>query len=147
MAIGGNDLVDYYMQLERRVARLERTSSVSNSQSDTTYDGTLSITGLTVQSQQVVAYGSDFQVYINFSWNALSIDPNVITDDPFIGYYTSFTKNGTDYTAENFTTDTNAMVGPLAQGQTITFRVRAVTQKNTFGAYASTSATTTLDNA
>jgi hypothetical protein len=147
MAIGGNDLVDYYMQLERRVARLERTSSVSNSQSDTTYVGTLSITGLTVQSQQVVAYGSDFQVYINFSWNALSIDPNVITDDPFIGYYTSFTKNGTDYTAENFTTDTNAMVGPLAQGQTITFRVRAVTQKNTFGAYASTSATTTLDNA
>jgi hypothetical protein len=146
MALGGGDLVDYYMGLERRVARLERTTSVSNSQSDTTYVGTLSISGLTVANQTVVAYGTDNQVYITFSWNALSIDPNVITDDPFIGYFTSFTKDGTNWSAEAFTTNTSVMIGPLAMGQTITFRVRAVTQKNTLGAYATLGATTTLDS-
>ena len=146
MAIQPTDLVDYYMALERRVARLERTSTVANSQSDTTFVGLLAVTGLAVDSQTVVAYGTDFQVYIKFTWSAVSLDSNVITDDPLRGYLTSWTKDGTNYTAEKFSTDTEAVVGPLAQGQNITFRVRAVTQKNTYGAYSSTNVTSTLDN-
>lgn len=146
MAISGGDLPDYYMQLERRVARLERTSTVSNSQSDTTFVGLLAVSGLTVASQTVVAYGTDNQVYVNFSWNAVTLDSNVQTDDPLKGYLTSWTKDGTNYTAEAFTANTTATVGPLAQGQNITFRVRAVTQKDTYGAYTSINITTTLDN-
>jgi hypothetical protein len=146
MALGQLDLVDYYMQLERRVGRLERTSSVSNNQSDTTFVGTLTISGLNVASQTVVAYGSDYQVYINMGWSAPSFDSNVITDDELKGYYISWTKDGTNYTAEQFTDSTSATFGPMAQGQSITFRVRVVTQKGTLGPYASTTFSTTLDN-
>lgn len=146
MALNGIDAVDYYMALERRVARLERTSTVQNSSTDTTFVGLLNVTGLTVSSQTVVAYGVDYQVYIKFAWNAVTLDANVITDDPVKGYYTSWTKDGTNYTAEQFTDTTTATVGPLAQGQTITFRVRTVTQKDTFGAYATTTISSTVDN-
>jgi hypothetical protein len=140
------DIADYYLQLERRVARLERTSTVANSQSDTSFVGLLNVTGLTISSQTVVAYGTDFQVYLKFTWTAITLDSNVITDDPLRGYLTSWTKDGTNYTNELFTTSTDATIAPLAQGQNITFRVRAVTQKNTYGAYATVNVTTTLDN-
>lgn len=145
MAVGQLDIVDYYMQLERRVARLERTSSTANSQSDTTFVGLLDVTGLAVSSQTVVAYLADFQVYVNLGWNAVSLGSELITDDPLLGYYTSFTKDGTNYSAEAFTDTETAMIGPLAQGQTITFRVRAVTTKGTLGDYATVSFSTTLD--
>lgn len=146
MTIGQSDLVDYYIQLERRVGRLERTSSAANNQNDTTFVGTLDVTGVNVASQTVVAYGADYQVYINMGWTAPSFDSNVITDDELIGYYTSFTKDGTNWTAESFTDTTTATIGPLAQGQSIVFRVRAVTQKGTLGDYATASFSTTLDN-
>jgi hypothetical protein len=146
MALGQADLIDYYMQLERRIARLERTSTVANNQGDTAFVNALTITGLSIASQTVVAYGTDHQVYVNMGWSAPTFDSDVITDDELIGYYTSFTKNGTNYTAEAFTNTTDATIGPLAQGQSITFAVRAVTQKGTLGPYATSTFSTTLDN-
>lgn len=146
MAIGSADLVDYYMMLERRVARLERTSGTGNNQGSTSYVGLLDITGLIVANQLVVSTFNEWVVYMTFSWNAVTLDSNIITDDPVAGYYTSWTRDGTNWIAESFTTDTEATIGPIQQGQSITFRVRTVTAKGTLGNYATLTVSSTTDN-
>lgn len=146
MSLDGINVVDYFVKLERRVARLERTSSAANSSTDIVFVGLLDVTGLNVVTQTVVAYGTDYQVYVKLGWSPVDLGSDTITDDPVKGYYTSWTKDGVNWTAEAFTDDTEAVIGPMAQGQVITFRVRCVTQKDTFGAYATIGLTTSLDN-
>ena len=146
MALGQADLVDYYMSLERRVARLERTSSTSNNQTDTSYVGLLNVTGLTLSSQLVVSTSNEWVVYMTFTWTAVTLDSNIITDDPVAGYYTSWTRDGTNWTGEVYTNVTTATIGPIQQGQTIQFRVRTVTSKGTLGNYSSVSVSSTTDN-
>ncbi len=123
---GQMDLSDYYRQLERRVARLER-GVANNPSTDITVINTLAITGLALATQTVVVDGNNYRVFLRFSWTAVPNDPSELNKDALDGYLTSYSVDGVHWTAELFTTDTFLDVGPFPQSTIITFRVRALT--------------------
>lgn len=142
---GQLDLADYYRMLERRIARLERGTANSPS-TDVTVIATLAITGLALSTQTVVVDGDNYRVYLRYSWTAVPNDPSEYNKDALDGYLTSYSLDGTHWTAELFTTDTFLDVGPFTQSQVVTFRVRARSIKGTLGAYSTINNTTTADS-
>ena len=145
--VGMSDLPDLFMRLERRIARLERSTG-SSAPIPSDFILLLGITGLALQAQTVTAVNQQFEVRLRYGWNAITLDP----DDPAQNadtldvYLTSYTTDGVHYTPEQATTDTEATVGPFAQNIVVTFRVRARSMKGAVGAYASINTTTTADS-
>lgn len=140
-----NDIVDYMRMLERRLARLERGTQGSSGGDDPTVITSLAISGLSLSTQTVIAADDFYRVMMRYSWSAIPDDPSEYNKDPLDGYLTSWTIDGTHWTADLFTTDTFVDVGPFTQGQTVTFRVRGRTKKGTLGNYSSISNSTTTD--
>ncbi len=139
------NLGEVLRMIERRVARLERVSG-GYANTDTGFVASLAITGLALSAQTVTPFNDSYSVYLKYTWNAISQDPNAFDKDPVVGYLTSFTTDGVNYSPEQTTTDTNTTIGGFAQGQIVTFRVRAVTKNGSKGPYAAVSNTTTADN-
>jgi hypothetical protein len=144
-SLGQLDIADYYRNLERRVARLERGISGAPS-TDVVVIASLAITGLTLTTQVLTTNVDGYSVMMRFSWNAIAQDPSEYNKDALSGYLTSWSLDGTHYTAELFTQNLSIDVGPFAQSQVVTFRVRGQTIKGTLGAYSSISNTTTADS-
>lgn len=140
-----HDIVDYMRMLERRLARLERGTQGSSGGDDPTVITSLAITGLSLSTQTIIAADDYYRVMMRYSWNAIPDDPSEYNKDPLDGYLTSWSLNGTNYTAELFTTNTFVDVGPFTQGQSVTFRVRGRTKKGTLGNYATITNSTTTD--
>jgi hypothetical protein len=143
-SLGPQDIADYYKQLERRVARLERGVSGTKS-TDSTVITSLAITGLSLASQVSVVLGDTYNVYMKYDWDAVPDDPSEYNKDALDGYLTGYSLDGVTYTADAFTTDTNITLGAFPQGQVISFRVRARSEKGTLGDYSVISNTTTTD--
>jgi hypothetical protein len=143
-SLGQLDSADYYRQLERRVARLERGTTGAPS-TDVTVIASLAITGLTLSTQTVTTDLDGYQVMMRYSWTAVPNDPSEYNKDALDGYLTSWSLNGTNWTSELFTTDTFTDVGRFAQSQSVTFRVRARTVKGTLGNFSSITNSTTAD--
>ena len=141
---GQIDLADYYKMLERRIARLERGVSGAPS-TDVVVIGSLAITGLALATQTITTDGDNYRVMMRYSWTAVPDDPSEYNKEALDGYLTSWSLDGTHWTAELFTTDTFADVGPFTQSQVVTFRVRARTVKGSLGNFSSISNTTTAD--
>jgi hypothetical protein len=139
------DIVDYMRMLERRLARLERGSQGSSGGDDSTVITSLAITGLTLSTQTIIGADDYYRVMMRYSWTAVPDDPSEYNKDRLDGYLTSWSIDGTHYTAERFTTDTSVDAGPFTQGQSVTFRVRAQTVKGTRGAYSTNTTSTTTD--
>jgi hypothetical protein len=137
---------DYLRMLERRIARLERTTNGLDSDPLPTFITSLNITGLALASQQVAQDVDGYKVYLRFTWNTVSSDPNAINKDEVDYYLISHTTDGTNYTGEQVTRTTDAVVGPYAQNMSVTFRVRAHTKKGVVGNYTSLTVSTTADN-
>lgn len=142
---GENDIVDFMRMLERRLARLERGSQGSSGGDDSTVVTSLTISGLTLSTQTVIAADDYYRVMMRYSWTAIPDDPSEYNKDALDGYLTSWSTNGTNYTADTFTTNTNIDVGPFTQGQSVTFRVRGRTIKGTLGGYTQRTDSTTTD--
>lgn len=141
-----NDIVDYMRMLERRLARLERGTQGNSGGDDPTVITSLAISGLTLSTQTVIAADDYYRVMMRYSWTAVPDDPSEYNKDALDGYLTSWSINGTNYTADTFTTNTFIDVGPFTQGQSVTFRVRARTVKGTIGAYTQRTDSTTTDS-
>jgi hypothetical protein len=139
------DLVEYYRILERRLARLERGTQGNTGGDDPTVVTSLAISGLTLTTQTTIGADDFYRVMLRYGWSAVPDDPSEYNKDPLDGYLTSWTLDGTHWTADLFTTTTSVDVGPFTQNQTVTFRVRARTKKGTLGAYSTISNTTTTD--
>lgn len=140
-----NDIVDYMRMLERRLARLERGTQGNSGGDDPAVVTSLAITGLSLSTQTVIVADDFYRVMMRYSWNAIPDDPSEYNKDALDGYLTSWSRDGTNYTADTFTTDTFVDVGPFQQGQSVTFRVRARTEKGTLGAYTARTDSTTTD--
>jgi hypothetical protein len=142
---GQMDLVDYMRMIERRLARLERGVQGNTGGDDPSVVTALTISGLSLSTQTVIAADDFYRVMMRYSWSAIPDDPSEYNKDPLDGYLTSWSIDGVHYTADLFTTDTFADVGPFTQGQSVTFRVRARTKKGTYGGYSSITNSTTTD--
>jgi hypothetical protein len=143
---GETDLIDYMRMLERRLARLERGVQGSTGGDDPVVIASLAVTGLALTTQTSIGADDFYRVMLRYSWSAIPDDPSEYNKDPLDGYLTSWTIDGTHWTADLFTTDTFVDVGPFTQGQSVTFRVRARTRKGTIGAYSTINNTTTTDS-
>ena len=140
------DLPELFMRLERRIARLERSTG-SSTPTPPEFIQLLDITGLSLVGQTVSTVNQEYEVRLKYSWSAISLDPNDPAEnaDTFDVYLTSYSIDGTNFTAEQATTQTEVTIGPFAQGVVVTFRVRARTIKGNFGDYSSINTTTTSD--
>jgi hypothetical protein len=144
-SLDNRDLVDYMRMIERRLARLERGTNGGSGGDDPTVITSLAISGLTVTTQTVISADDYYRVMMRYSWSAVPDDPSEYNKDRLDGYLTSWSIDGTHFTAERFTTDTSIDAGPFTQGQSVTFRVRARTVKGTRGAFSSNTTSTTTD--
>lgn len=101
--------------------------------------GTLNIEGLAVDSQEV--YSSPFAVglvRINLSWYEPSAGSAMGTAGGVQSYLLSFASGG-DYGPERLVYSTFTTMEGLAQGQTISVRVRARTASGAYGPYSTLS--------
>jgi hypothetical protein len=144
-SLGQPDLVDYMRMIERRLARLERGVQGSSGGDDPAVILALTISGLALSTQTVIAADDFYRVMMRYSWSAIPDDPSEYNKDGLDGYLTSWSINGVNYSPEQFTDDTSIDVGPFTQGQSVTFRVRARTRKGTLGPYTSRTDSTTTD--
>jgi hypothetical protein len=137
---------DYIRNLERRIARLERSTNGLDSDPTPVFVASLNITGLALQAQTVTPDQDGYKVFLRFGWNAVTTDPNAINKDEPDVYLVSASTDGVNFTAETPTTGTSATIGPVPQGLSITFRVRVRTKKGVYGNYSSLTVTSTSDN-
>jgi hypothetical protein len=140
------DIGAYIKGLERRIARLERTTNGLDTDPTPEFVTSLTVTGLVLASQTVTVDQDGYKVYLRFTWNDISSDPNAINKDEVDYFLVSHTIDGANWTGEAIDRDQNAVVGPYAQGLQVTFRVRAHTKKGVLGPYAQITVTTTSDN-
>lgn len=144
-SLGRVDIAEYYKMLERRVARLERGISTTAPSTAPSIITSLAISGLSLASQSAYVAGDSYYVYLKYDWDAVPDDPSEYNKDALDGYLTGYSLDGVTWTADAFTTDTALTLGPFPQGQIVSFRVRARSQKGTLGDYSIINNTTTTD--